>query len=76
MLGKRVIDDEPDYTLEDEVVQEVLKGGTDLRQYSHQIEVELREVENRAINDYKKESTNIAHLHNQITACDKILEVR
>ncbi|XP_026292867.1 vacuolar protein sorting-associated protein 52 homolog [Frankliniella occidentalis] len=74
MLGKRVIDDEPDYTLEDEVVQEVLKEGTDLRQYSHQIELELREVENQAIKDYTKESTNIAHLHNQITGCDTILE--
>lgn len=76
MLGKRLVDDEPDHALEDEVVQEVLKEGTDLRQYSHQIELELRDVENQAIKDYTKESTNIAHLHNQITACDKILEVQ
>ncbi|XP_015599149.1 vacuolar protein sorting-associated protein 52 homolog isoform X2 [Cephus cinctus] len=59
---------------EDDVVQEVLKTGTDLRQYSRQIEKELKEVENRSIQDYIKESQNIASLHNQIAACDNILE--
>jgi glucosamine 6-phosphate synthetase-like amidotransferase/phosphosugar isomerase protein len=61
--------------LDDVVVQEVLKTGTDLRQYSRQIEKELKEVENRSIKDYIKESQNIASLHNQIAACDSILEV-
>ncbi|XP_033219438.1 vacuolar protein sorting-associated protein 52 homolog isoform X1 [Belonocnema kinseyi] len=60
--------------LEDDVVQEVLKTGTDLRQYSRQIEKELKEVENKSIQDYIKESLNIASLHNQITACDTILK--
>lgn len=59
----------------DDVVQEVLKTGTDLRQYSRQIEKELKEVENKSIQDYIKESQNIASLHNQIAACDNILEV-
>ncbi|XP_017880298.1 vacuolar protein sorting-associated protein 52 homolog [Ceratina calcarata] len=58
----------------DDVVQEVLKTGTDLRQYSRQIEKELKEVENKSIQDYIKESENIASLHNQIAACDNILE--
>lgn len=62
--------------LDDEVVQEVLKTGTDLRQYSRQVEKELKEVENKSIKDYIKESQNIASLHNQIAACDSILEVR
>lgn len=62
--------------LGDDVVQEVLKTGTDLRQYSRQIEKELKEVENKSIQDYIKESQNIASLHNQIAACDNILEVR
>lgn len=60
--------------LEDDMVQEILKTGTDLRQYSKQIEKELKEVENKSIQDYIKESQNIASLHNQISACDKILE--
>ncbi|XP_035210728.1 vacuolar protein sorting-associated protein 52 homolog isoform X3 [Stegodyphus dumicola] len=46
----------------------------DLRQYSRQIEKELKEVENASIQDYIQESQNIASLHNQITACDEILE--
>lgn len=62
--------------LEDDLVQEVLKSGTDLRQYSRQIEKELKEVENKSIQDYIKESQNIANLHNQIADCDSILEVK
>lgn len=60
--------------LEDDVVQEILKTGTDLRQYSKQVEKELRDVENKSIQDYIKECQNIANLHNQISACDNILE--
>lgn len=59
----------------DSVVQEVLQNGTDLRQYSRQVEKELKEVENKSIQDYIKESQNIVSLHNQIAACDDILEV-
>lgn len=60
--------------LEDEEVREILKTGTDLRQYARQIEKEFKEVENRSILDYIKESQNIANLHNQIGDCDNILE--
>lgn len=60
--------------LEDKEVQEILKSGTDLRQYSKQIEKELKEVENQSIDEYIKESQNIASLHNQINDCDSILE--
>ncbi|XP_022914245.1 vacuolar protein sorting-associated protein 52 homolog [Onthophagus taurus] len=60
--------------LEDDVVQDILKTGTDLRHYSRQIEKELKQVENKSIQDYIKESQNIANLHGQISACDQILE--
>ncbi|CAB0005712.1 unnamed protein product [Nesidiocoris tenuis] len=60
--------------LEDEEVKEVLRSGTDLRQYSQQIEEQLKDVENESIRDYIKESQNIVSLHNQILACDEILE--
>ncbi|NWZ60342.1 VPS52 protein, partial [Haliaeetus albicilla] len=60
--------------LEDALVQEALKTGVDLQQYSKQVELELQEVERASIHDYIKESENIASLHNQITACDAILE--
>ncbi|XP_026876207.2 vacuolar protein sorting-associated protein 52 homolog isoform X1 [Electrophorus electricus] len=60
--------------LEDELVKEALKTGVDLRQYSKQVETELQHIEQTSIKDYIKESQNIASLHNQITACDSILE--
>lgn len=60
--------------LEDKEIQEILKSGTDLRQYSQQIEKDLKAVENQSIDEYIKESQNIACLHNQIGDCDNILE--
>ncbi|XP_041069183.1 vacuolar protein sorting-associated protein 52 homolog isoform X1 [Carcharodon carcharias] len=60
--------------LEDELVKEALKTGVDLRHYSKQVETELQHIEHASIKDYIKESQNIASLHNQITACDTILE--
>ncbi|PSN53047.1 Vacuolar protein sorting-associated protein 52 [Blattella germanica] len=73
-ISKEWEDNQIQNHLDDDVVQEVLKTGTDLRQYSRQIEKELKEVENKSIKDYIKESQNIASLHNQIAACDNILE--
>ena len=60
--------------LEDADVQKALKSGVDLREYSKQVEDELREVENESIRDYINEAGNIAALHNQIVGCDKLLE--
>ncbi|TRY65737.1 hypothetical protein DNTS_005577 [Danionella cerebrum] len=60
--------------LEDDLVKEALEMGVDLRQYSKQVEKELQRIEQVSIKDYIKESENIASLHNQITACDSILE--
>lgn len=60
--------------LEDKEIQEILKSGTDLRQYSQQIEQDLKSVEDQSIKEYIKESQNIACLHNQIGDCDSILE--
>ncbi|XP_060706512.1 vacuolar protein sorting-associated protein 52 homolog isoform X2 [Hemiscyllium ocellatum] len=48
--------------------------GVDLRHYSKQVETELQHIEHASIKDYIKESQNISSLHNQITACDTILE--
>ncbi|XP_077447521.1 vacuolar protein sorting-associated protein 52 homolog [Stigmatopora argus] len=60
--------------LEDELVKEALQTGVDLRQYSKQVESELERIEQASIKDYIKESQNIALLHQQISACDSILE--
>lgn len=61
--------------LESEVVEEIIKTGTDLRQYSKEVEKKLHEYENKSIQDYIKESQNIVNLHNRINDCDSILEV-
>ena len=60
--------------LEDAVVQEALKSGVDLREYSQEVEEELKKAENSCIGDFIRESQNIASLHHQIVECDQILE--
>ena len=60
--------------LEDAVVQEALKSGVDLREYSAEVEEELKKAENSCIGDFIRESQNIASLHHQIVECDQILE--
>uniref|UniRef100_A0A8C9A249 Vacuolar protein sorting-associated protein 52 homolog n=1 Tax=Prolemur simus TaxID=1328070 RepID=A0A8C9A249_PROSS len=52
----------------------ILDEGVDLRHYSKQVELELQQIEQKSIRDYIQESENIASLHNQITACDAVLE--
>ena len=59
--------------LEDELVQEALKTGVDLRNYSQEIERELAAVESASITDYIKESKKIAQLHREMKNCDSIL---
>jgi len=59
--------------LEDSVVQQALKSGVDLREYSKQVEDELREVEEGSIQDYIQQAESIAGLHQQIVECDSLL---
>ncbi|CAG4944571.1 vacuolar protein sorting-associated protein 52 homolog [Colias croceus] len=63
-----------DKNLEDIEIQEVLKNGTDLREYALQIDKSIKEAEKASVSDYLKESENIISLHNQIEECDGILE--
>ena len=53
--------------MEDEVIQDALRAGVDLRSYSKQIEQQLRESEQAAIDDYIAEAEQIASLHREIT---------
>ncbi|XP_065332207.1 vacuolar protein sorting-associated protein 52 homolog [Cloeon dipterum] len=75
--GERVEEDstQTDHSaLDDEVLQKILQSGMDLRRYCKQVEGDLLRAENHSIEDYIKESANIASLHNQISDCDNILE--
>ena len=57
-----------------ESVQEALNKGTDLRQYSEEVEAALRSVERESIQDYIGESESLAGLHTQIRSCDNVLD--
>ncbi|XP_041976459.1 vacuolar protein sorting-associated protein 52 homolog [Aricia agestis] len=62
-----------DKNLEDIEIQEVLKNGTDLREYALQVDKNIKEAEKKSVADYLKESENIGILHNKIEDCDSIL---
>lgn len=64
----------PQTELGHEEIQEILKSGTDLREYSKEVEKQLVKISNDSIAAYIGESSNIAELHNQIGSCDEILE--
>lgn len=68
------VDEDIQKNLEDDEVKDVLRTGTDLREYARQIDSELKLAEQKSIQDYLKESENIASLHSQIEDCDSILE--
>jgi len=67
-------DDDMKTFQQDDLVKEALAKGVDLRQYAKEVEGDLREVEKASIQDYIKESNNLASLHSQIRNCDQVLE--
>ncbi|EYU31644.1 hypothetical protein ABFS82_07G114700 [Erythranthe guttata] len=57
----------------DDVVATILSKGTKLRDYTKDVENNLRQIELDSIEDYIKESDNLVSLHDQIHDCDTIL---
>uniref|UniRef100_A0A7S0WFJ8 Vacuolar protein sorting-associated protein 52 homolog n=1 Tax=Pyramimonas obovata TaxID=1411642 RepID=A0A7S0WFJ8_9CHLO len=57
-----------------EVVRDILSKGTDVREHVREVDTRLRQVELDSIQDYIHESDNLVELHQQIKACDTILE--
>ncbi|KAL0359685.1 UNVERIFIED_CONTAM: Vacuolar protein sorting-associated protein 52 A [Sesamum angustifolium] len=57
----------------DDVVAIILSKGTKLRDYTKDVENNLRQLELDSIEDYIKESDNLVSLHDQIHDCDTIL---
>lgn len=74
---------EPDFALnlardlatleQDEFVRDALGTTTSLREYSKQVEKDLREVEAESVRDYVRQSSQVADLHTEMTKCDSIL---
>eukprot|EP00897_Mesotaenium_endlicherianum_P003559 jgi/Mesen1/3230/ME000187S02398 len=56
-----------------EVVANVLGQGSELREFARDVEEKLRQVELDSIQDYIKESDNLASLHSQIEDCNSVL---
>jgi hypothetical protein len=46
-----------------------------LREYSKQIQVDLKKIEIESIDDYLEEAERLADLHGQLRTCDSVLEV-
>ncbi|KAL6492561.1 Vacuolar protein sorting-associated protein 52 [Orobanche gracilis] len=57
----------------DDVVSMILSKGTKLRDYTKDVENNLRQIELDSIEDYIKESDNLVSLHDEIHDCDTIL---
>ncbi|CAH8664398.1 unnamed protein product [Heterobilharzia americana] len=60
--------------LKTEIEEIALKSGIDVRDYAAQVESELVKIEESLIKTYITVSPEVANLHNQIAACDAILE--
>ena len=58
----------------DDLFKELIESSVDLRNYSQDVNKQLKKVENSCVGDYINESTNIARLHQQINESDNILE--
>jgi hypothetical protein len=67
------IDEDLERFQQDEIVADALAKGVDLREYSRQIDDELKQVEMESVREYVGESDNVVYLHNQIQACDVVL---
>jgi hypothetical protein len=67
--------EDPDFDIEDELVKKSLESGVDLREYSANIESQLRGVNKLAVHDCVKHAEQLAELHNQLTECDQVFGV-
>ncbi|XP_050422196.1 vacuolar protein sorting-associated protein 52 homolog [Adelges cooleyi] len=60
--------------LDDNVLNQILKTETDLRDYSQEVESTLKNHENLAIDKYIKSGEHIVTLHKNLNECEDILE--
>lgn len=60
--------------LDDNVLNQILKTETDLRDYSQQVESALKNHENVAVANYIKSAEHIVTLHKHLNDCENVLE--
>lgn len=59
---------------QDALVQKAINQGVDLREYSKQIQLDLKRIEMESIDDYLEEAERLADLYVQLRTCDSVLE--
>ncbi len=57
------------------LVKNAIEQGIDLREYSKQIQQDLKQIEIESIDDYLSEAERLADLHLQLRSCGSVLEV-
>ena len=67
------IDEDLERFQEDEMVQQALQRGVDLRKYGRELEKELKEAESASITQYIDNKQQVLDLHSQINDCDSVL---
>jgi len=67
------IDDDLERFQEDEMVQQALHRGVDLKKYGRELEKELKEAEAASIAQYMENKQQVLDLHSQIHDCDDVL---
>jgi hypothetical protein len=67
------IDDDLAAFQEDEMVQQALHRGVDLKKYGKELEKELRQAENESVQQYVENNHKVVDLHNEMLECDRVL---
>ncbi|KAI1730474.1 vps52 / sac2 family domain-containing protein [Ditylenchus destructor] len=62
------------FDIDDDIIQNSLASGLDLREYSSQIENEFKSANQTAVRDCLGKADKLADLHGKIDNCDKVLE--
>lgn len=68
------IDEDIKLFQQDALVHKAIEQGVDLREYSKQIQQDLKKIEIESIDDYLQEAERLADLHSQLRDCDNVLE--
>lgn len=61
--------------MDDALVRKALESGVDLRQYSSELQEQLRSAHSLAVKDCIEQAEKLAELHTEIMACDDAFAV-
>jgi hypothetical protein len=67
------IDDDLERFQEDEMVQQALQRGIDLRKYALELSLQLKDAEAETVTQYMENNEEVSQLHQQMEECDAVL---